>query len=209
MQAKSNKADYNYRVFLERENLSEQFILDKYDYPDVCLKNRIKTNIGKLSSDDINAIVLWKLNRQVDIKNIILQELSLCSKITNPKEVLYDGEYFKDVNELLRKLLKSKGIQLPMASTILHFCNENVFPIIDHRAYRTVFNFDDSTRKLEYKEKRKIDDKIDLYINYIKECLKFYDEHIDKTKMPFSKIDKYLYELDIMIGNQVSYKKEK
>lgn len=38
--------------------------------------------------------------------------------------------------EILRKLLMTPGIRLPMASTILRFKNPNVYQIIDQRAYR-------------------------------------------------------------------------
>lgn len=40
--------------------------------------------------------------------------------------------------EILTSLLKTKGVQLAMASTILGFRNPNIFQIIDQRVYRVI-----------------------------------------------------------------------
>ena len=40
--------------------------------------------------------------------------------------------------EILTSLLKTKGVQLAMASTILRFRNPNIFQIIDQRVYRVI-----------------------------------------------------------------------
>ncbi len=67
-----------------------------------------------------------------------------------------------------------------MASSVLHFFNPKCFPIIDRRAYRTIY------KENKYKED------IVVYISYIKDCLKIAKHH----DIPFEIIDKILYQYD-------------
>ncbi len=83
-------------------------------------------------------------------------------------------------------MLKTSGISLPLASTILKFYQSNAFPIIDQRAYRQAFS-----TKLPNKASA------DLYLKYIKKCI----EIGKKYKILFGKIDEVLYQKDIGEGN--------
>src|SRR5690242_18411464 len=64
----------------------------------------------------INEIVLWKVNRYAKINEDLLSELNRIKKTdVELNEVL--------TRKILKGLLETKGIQLPMASTILRFKN--------------------------------------------------------------------------------------
>lgn len=43
------------------------------------------------------------------------------------------------MQEVLTLLLNSRGMKLPIASTVLHFYYSEIFPIIDQRAYRELY----------------------------------------------------------------------
>ncbi|CCZ84976.1 putative uncharacterized protein [Firmicutes bacterium CAG:631] len=104
----------------------------KYDAGENIL-NRIKSsNNEKEQLDIINMIILWKINRRAIIDSGTIKELMDIKTIN-----LDNLEENKDkLKKCFNDLISSKGIQLAMASTILHFYNPNTFPIIDQRAYR-------------------------------------------------------------------------
>lgn len=168
-------------------------VLNRYSYDrGEAIFNRID-NADKEDLDEardiINQIVLWKLNRMVKVdKGTLKSLLSLKDSIKSVDEI-------DKSRKLLKKLLKSKGMRLPMASTVLHFFNPDVFPIIDQRAYRELY-------KDEYKELSSIDEKVALYIDYVKDCVSFYKEYLE-GKIPFADIDKYLYLKDRESGKKV------
>jgi thermostable 8-oxoguanine DNA glycosylase len=87
--------------------------------------------------------------------------------------------------QLLVKLLGTKGIRLPMASTILRFKNSHIYQIIDQRAYRLI-------NKDKLKLPRNIDKQIELYLNYLTKMKKI----CKQKNIPFYKADRILYELD-------------
>lgn len=92
-----------------------------YDHGDkisACIKNNKKI---EEQQNIINKIILWKINRQAEPKVSVLEklvhvhEIQLNDLCTNKKET-------EDrVKDLLISLIETKGIRLPMASTILHF----------------------------------------------------------------------------------------
>lgn len=133
---------------------------------------------GDFSQDIINQIVLWKVNRYASIDDATMKKLNKLSK--NDKEI--DLEFTK---EILYRLLKIKGIKLPMASSILRFKNPDIYQIIDQRVYRYITGED-------IKEPYAINKKIDYYIEYIKK-LKYV---CNKYNIDFSQSDRVLYELD-------------
>ncbi len=75
-----------------------------------------------------------------------------------------------------------------MASTILHFYNPETFPIIDQRAYRELYE----------KEAPRFTEKnsCDIYVKYIKDCYKYWEDNCKCVGIEFSDIDKILYQLD-------------
>lgn len=183
------------------EALKEEYeeILNRYNYES---DQNIKTRISELNKesfsdnkDAINEIVLWKLNRSVHISDDTISLLNSLYYLNNPQELLKDNS----VHKLISELLASKGIQLPMASTILHFYYPNIFPIIDQRAYRELFGedlpkYNDKNRNRKYTE---------LYLNYAIKCYQF-NLH-ECPDISFNYIDKILYQLDKEKGNSVKY----
>ncbi|OII59456.1 hypothetical protein BIW19_00170 [Pseudomonas putida] len=102
---------------------------------------------------------------------------------------------------MLRKLLSSPGIRLPMASTILRFLNPNVFQIIDDRVFRVLL-----PGHRRYPNKPVNGGKLD---NYIKTSIDTYFNYLDamhevaSEKLPFHLADRILYQLDIELGNKI------
>lgn len=133
---------------------------------------------GDFNQDIINQIVLWKVNRYASIDEIVLDKLNKLNKAD--KEI--DFEFTR---EILDNLLNIKGIQLPMASSILRFKNPNIYQIIDQRVYRYITGED-------IKEPYAINKKIDYYIDYLKKLKSVCNEF----NLDFSQSDRIFYELD-------------
>lgn len=79
----------------------------------------------------LNEIVLWKVDCFASFDDRIIRGI-------NAVRSLKLGEH-RQTEELLEMLLGMRGVDLPMASTILRFRNPDVFQIIDRRAYRVLF----------------------------------------------------------------------
>lgn len=159
-----------------------------YDHGDKilsCIKHNKKIEDQQ---NIINMIVLWKINRQAEPNVSVLEkllhvhEIKLNDLCTNKKEIE------DQVKDLLSSLIQTKGIRLPMASTILHFYNPETFPIIDQRAYRELYK-KEAPRFTE-------DNSCDIYIKYIKDCYKYWEDYCEDIGIEFSDIDKVLYQLD-------------
>lgn len=166
----------------------------KYDYGNAIFK-RIK-NVGKSDYAELNnianAIVLWKINRTPDINEKTFDKLLAVKNIKDIKSAQ------KEIEEALKVLLDSKGIRLAVASTFLHFFNKDCFPIFDQRAYRVIY-------KKEYKSSTSVKKQIELYIDYLKECNKYYEtKELKQHGIGFADIDKFLYQLDKEAGNKAN-----
>lgn len=117
-------------------------ILKKYSYANY---NEITERINECdfcneteNADIINSIVLWKINRQVKVENSLIVKIKnlQCYKV----ELL--DIYEAEIREILKVLLEMKGVRIAIASTILKMFKPLAFPIIDQRAYRTIYNND-------------------------------------------------------------------
>lgn len=126
----------------------------------------------------LNQIVLWKVNRYASFDSETLEKINRI----NSKDTEIDVDFTKNI---LHNLLNTKGVQLPMASTILRFKNPNIYQIIDQRVYRFIFG-----KKI--KEPNAIIKKIDFYINYLQE-LQFVCKEF---KIDFNQSDRILYVMD-------------
>lgn len=138
---------------------------------------------GEYEQRIIDKIILWKVSRYANLDEETLSSInSIDSVSTTLDEAL--------TKDLLSKLLKVKGIGLPMASTILRFKNPNIYQIIDQRVYRII---NGEVLKLKNTNSdSNIQDQIQLYINYLKTLGKV----SIKLKIPYSKSDRILYEAD-------------
>lgn len=86
----------------------------------------------------LNLIVLWKVNRYPTISE---ETIRCLNKIGNR----YSGFSLKKeddkqlARDTIKALLNSKGVKLPMASTILRFRNPLCFQIFDERVCRVIY----------------------------------------------------------------------
>ncbi|GAB3641849.1 hypothetical protein [Spirosoma arcticum] len=154
------------------------------------LTSKLDASSGAFDQAVIQEIVLWKVNRYP----ILNQEIvTLLNELTK----LRQGEH-RDGKTVLEMLLakQSKGIDLPMASTILRFRNPNVFQIIDRRAYRVLVNGKDIYDIYSATSQSR---KVSTYFDYLDQLLAFCQD----KDIPFSKADRILYQLDKRINKDV------
>ena len=137
----------------------------------------------------INEIVLWKINRYAGLDDDLIRKLNL---IRN-EDVKIDENLTRDV---LRGLLSTKGIQLPMASTILRFKNPKLFQIIDQRVYRFIYG-----KKLAvgYSHGKKgAEGQIDLYFEYLAQLR----SASEKLKIKFELSDRIFFMADKRLNSE-------
>jgi hypothetical protein len=146
----------------------------------------------RFDQEIINEIILWKVNRYAELDN---KTLVLLNSIDSEGSKLN-----QDLTaEILGNLLNTKGIRLPIASTILRFKNPNIYQIIDQRAYRFLYGEELS---LPAPTKNNIDSQIRLYIQYLQDL----KEVPAKTGWDFSMLDRILYFKDIQLNSGLKIK---
>lgn len=166
-------------------------LLDEYNYQPELTRKLDALQADQLDMQTFYEIVLWKLNRYPSIPHDLLGEL---------KEVgrLEPGEH-RQARPVLCKMLRSPGIALPMASTILRFLNPSTFQIIDDRVYRIVH-----PGKAKYPSKPQ-----KLTQGYLSTSSEIYFDYLDalrriaSPRLPFEQADRILYQLDIKLGNRI------
>ncbi len=165
--------DYKYDL---NENITRDYLINKIQ----------KKGLITYSEDYniINEIVLWKINRRINLSS---ETIEYINSVTRNVKTIEDALNSNDVKNLLDEMLKQKGIRLPMASTILHFYNPNVFPIIDQRSYRELFN-----------KKLNLNANSEIYLLYLQRCKNI----CERYKIPIKLIDIVLYQLDKNKGNK-------
>ncbi len=173
-------------------------ILERYSYADDKeIIERIKNSSGeneRENRDIINSIVLWKINRQVNVNTKLfasLKKLKISPDLFNEKE--------KEVESIAIGLLETNGIKIAMASTILKMFYPETFPIIDQRAYRELYG----EELPEFYGKNANKKYVELYFKYIKDCCSYNEKVCPNIK--FKDVDKILYQLDLEKGNSVKY----
>ncbi|CAD7802558.1 hypothetical protein CHRY9390_00946 [Chryseobacterium aquaeductus] len=139
------------------------------------LTEKLDTKKDDFTYETILEIVLWKTNRFPEINDDLIIKINELRKGYN--ESLSDN--------ILIKLLDSKGFDLPMASTFLRFINPDYFQIIDQRVYRILYG---KNLKIPFSKPKKIE----LYKKYLIDlkmiCLEY--------GIAFSESDRILYLLD-------------
>ena len=80
------------------------------------LTSKLDSDIGIFDQNKLNEIVLWKVNRYAQFDNRLINMINSINR--------NDSEINEDKTRLvLNELLKTNGVQLAMASTILRFRN--------------------------------------------------------------------------------------
>ncbi len=176
--------------------MNYQEILDRFKYEDETeIKKRIVSTTNsnyRENRDIINQIILWKMNRMPHFDDEVIDLIYSLSDIDSPKSAVENVKTYV----VVKKLLETKGMKLPMASTVLHFYFPHIYPIIDQRAYRELYG-------VEYPQSTKIDAMVDIYVKYIEDTYKYQIENC--PEISYEKIDKILYQLDKEKGNKVVY----
>jgi hypothetical protein len=166
-------------------------LLEKYNYHPSLTEKLDAINVEEFSRENLYEIVLWKVSRYPYIENSLLEQLKDVANIER-------GNH-RTAEETLDRLLRSSGIRLAMASTILRFLNPNAFQIIDDRAYRVLFP----------KAKKFPDKPAKVTDSYVKKSISVYWQYLDELnritgpELPFEKADRILYQLDIELGNKI------
>lgn len=165
-----------------------------FDYQKELTEKLDKTKT-KFNQDLLNEIVLWKVNRYAKFNSTLINEINTISswKVLNEEKT----------HEILTSLLKTKGVQLAMASTILRFRNPNVFQIIDQRAYRVIEGGPLKLSQInETSRDTTIKKQIEIYIDYLKKIKKA----CKKLDIDFYDADRVLYIIDKNINKSVKIK---
>lgn len=168
-----------------------QSLMGDYNYHLELTKELDELNSEDLSSEILYKIVLWKLNRFPYITDKLLEVVKGAAKIA-PKS-------HEKARGIISELLKTPGIALPMASTILRFINPSTFQIIDDRAYRVLFpgasKYPSKPQKIT---EGYINRSIDIYFMYLDKL-----HEITSKKLPFILADRILYQLDVKLGSKI------
>jgi hypothetical protein len=141
----------------------------------------------------INEIVLWKVNRYAAVTD---QTLELISRI-DPKSKALDVGLTQTV---LKALLSTKGVKLPMASAILRFRNPAVYQIIDQRVYRIIYegktyqSFTQACKGKDWIEKQTA-----AYMDYLTDLRMV----CDRLGIAFDLADRVLYMADKRVNGDV------
>jgi hypothetical protein len=174
-------------------------VLETYHY-----QPRLTERLDKLTSLDertLNEIVLWKVNRYVQLDSVMIDELNgLRRGMLND----CDRGIAKD---LLGRLITVGGVKLPMASTILRFVNCDCFAIFDWRAHEVVFPAD---KRLSVPHgnlsERQIKSQCDLYFRYLDVVFDRWNQfHHANIDLSFCDMDRLLYQLSKEVDKKVAY----
>ena len=138
------------------------------------------------TQETINEIVLWKTNRYARLSSELLHSLDDFTS-------LQMGEH-RQGEAALASLLETRGVDLPMASTILRFRNPRVFQIIDQRAYRAIYG-----QKYPLNSNSALHRKVSVYFDYLDELVKFC---ID-SETSFETVDRLLYQFDTQLNGKL------
>ncbi|MBE2289467.1 MAG: hypothetical protein IAE95_07935 [Chitinophagaceae bacterium] len=141
---------------------------------------------GELSYTNLLEIILWKVNRFPSVDEQTLNKL-------NELRENYSTERAKGV---LVAFMNCKGIDLPVASTILRFTDPNRFQILDQRVFRLIYE------EAELKIPFSIQKKVDLYFDYLQKL----HHTCDTFSINFETADRVLYQIDKIKNKHISIK---
>ena len=150
------------------------------------LRNQI-ANKTNLDIEDLRSIAMWKLNRVIDVSEDVIKKLQSLSSIDN----LSTNDSL--VEEVINGLLESRGIGLPMASTILKFLRPEVFPIIDVRAFRSLYGVKPKSKDYTYEG----------YVKYVNDITKLVNNKKHKLNLKLNQVDEQLYCFDRKENNKI------
>ena len=149
-------------------------LASRYEYADDDAAIRAGTRAasrGFYSRDDFLAVVGWKslrsvpLARQNSVRDI---EAATCAAL-DPL----------DESHRLRSLTHLRGVQVPVASALLHFALPEIFPILDYRALASP---GDHKRRTQYSTR--------FWLEYVARC----QQLADRAGVSIRELDKALWQ---------------
>jgi hypothetical protein len=137
-----------------------KIISDDYEFKyQESLTKKLDSSTEDFSQEKLNEIVLWKVNRYAKFDENLIELINSIDK----DETKIDLDKTK---EILKCLLKTNGVQLAMASTILRYRSPNIYQIIDQRVYRVIY--ENQILELNtYPSEKNLNFQIELYIKYL------------------------------------------
>ena len=141
----------------------------------------------------INEIVLWKVGRYAELDKKTIGFINQITKTSRKINI-------KLTREILIHLLTTKGIRLPMASTILRFKNPKIYQIIDQRVYRLITGKE--LKLSQSKSAKYIEAQINLYLEYLEKLRNTCKEN----NIDFKQSDRILYKIDKRVNGQINIK---
>ena len=172
-----------------------KIISDDYEFKyQEALTKKLDSSTENFSQEKLNEIVLWKVNRYAEFGESLIELINSIDK--NETKIDVDK-----TREILKGLLKTSGVQLAMASTILRYRNPNIYQIIDQRVFRVIYK--NQTLELNtYPSEKNLNFQIELYIKYLYDLS---NVCID-LKIPFDKSDRILFMADKRINKKEKLK---
>ena len=172
-----------------------KIISDDYEFNyQEALTKKLDSSNENFSQEKLNEIVLWKVNRYAEFGESLIELINSIDK--NETKIDVDK-----TREILKGLLKTSGVQLAMASTILRYRNPNIYQIIDQRVFRVIYK--NQTLELNtYPSEKNLNFQIELYIKYLYDLS---NVCID-LKIPFDKSDRILFMADKRINKKEKLK---
>jgi len=177
---------------------SDDFKITKADY-EYRYQETLTKKLDAISSDfdqkTLNEIVLWKVNRYAEFDSDLISMINSIDQTQTELDI-------DKTKLLLRLLIKTKGVRLPMASTILKFRNPNIYQIIDQRVYRIIYEGMELKIKADPKDED-LEYQIELYLKYLKDLSKVCSD----LDIPFTMADRILYMADKRVnkGSNLKY----
>lgn len=165
----------------------------KFDYQNELTK-KLDSDKTDFDQNRLNEIVLWKVNRYAEFDHELISEINSIS----PYQEHIDLD---KTRRILKMLLKTKGVQLAMASTILRFRNAKIYQIIDQRVFRIIY----AGKELiisNYPSENNIEKQIDLYLTYLQDLNKICSD----MNIEFEQADRILFMADKRINKDFRLK---
>jgi thermostable 8-oxoguanine DNA glycosylase len=172
---------------------NNDFQIEKGDFEfkyQLDLTSKLDLSISEFDQNSINEIVLWKVNRYVSLSPDSLNHLNSIDRDSKSLDI-------EQTKKVLTCLLNTKGIQLPMASTILRFRNPHIYQIIDQRVFRLIYN--GNVLKIKSVNSTKNNqEQILMYLDYLVDLRGV----CEKFNIPFESSDRVLYMADKRVNKQ-------
>lgn len=163
----------------------QQFLKD-YAYQLELTKRLDAVGTQPFTHDVIKDIVLWKVNRYVELSGGALSAFNGVDGL-RPKS-------HREAMKTLATLLREPGVDLAMASTFLRFRNPKAFQIIDRHAYRALYG-ESYPLYFSSPDRRKID----VYFRYLDDVWAL----AESKNVDFELLDRVLYVFDKQVNGSL------